>query len=180
MRRDSRAFSRSVFWRDVREVAASFLVAGVFGKIAYDAQAEGAVAWPAWTAAILPLLVAVVFLVDRAIQHERSAPRGDNIVVEIERAAAAVRHQIWLLRNVLWWYILPLSVCSLLIGLQVALYGPAEMPEVARWIIGALVLLPTGLVDWWVWKLNQNAVRDQLEPQLAELERHRRELADAL
>ena len=173
VRQGSRTFSRQIFWRDVREIAASFVVAGVFGKVALDAQAEGATAWPAWVAAILPLGVAAYFLIDRYFMHRRATPQGDTVVAEIERAAAAVRHQIWLLRNVLWWYILPLALCSIMLGVQVILYGPDNFPTWARWTIGALVLLPTGLFDWWIWKLNQNAVRTELEPRLAELEQQR-------
>ena len=51
--RDVRAlsgrFKRRIFWRDVREVAASFLVAFIFGRIAWQAAAEGSRAWPAWS-----------------------------------------------------------------------------------------------------------------------------------
>ncbi|WP_221029954.1 hypothetical protein [Actomonas aquatica] len=176
VRKDSRSFAQKVFWRDVREISASFIVAGVFGKVALDAEAEGSTAWPAWVAAALPLLVAAYFLIDRWMMHRRARPQGGTVIEEIERAAAAVRHQIWLLRNVLWWYILPLALCSVMLGLQIILYAPANFPVWGRWIIGALVLLPTGLFDWWVWQLNQKAVREDLEPRLAELEQRRDEL----
>ena len=176
VRKGSRAFSRRIFWRDVREVAASFLVAAIFGKMAIDAETEGAPAWPLWIAAGLPLGVAAFFIIDRVLMHRRASPQGETVAAEVERAAAAVRHQIWLLRNVLWWYILPLAVATTMIGVQFILYAPETMPAVVRWIMGALVLLTTGWFDLWVWRLNQKAVRDDLLPRLAELEQRRDEL----
>jgi hypothetical protein len=32
------------------------------------------------------------------------------------------------------------------------------------------------VVDWWIWKLNQRAIRVNLEPELAELEARRCEI----
>mgnify|MGYP003674489708 CR=1 FL=1 len=58
VRLHSRKFQRRIFWRDLREVAASFLVAFVFGRIAWQAQVAGSPAWPAWIATALPLGVA--------------------------------------------------------------------------------------------------------------------------
>ena len=177
VKRTSRAFSRQIFWRDLREVAACIVVSLIFGKVALDAGAEGATAtWPAWMAAALPIAVAAFFIVDRLIMHHRATPKGEALAVEIERTAKAVRHQIWLLRHVLWWYILPLALCSFLIGAQIILYAPESFPTWARWAVGALILLPTGWVDWWVWKLNQNAIQKDLQPRLAELESLQNEL----
>ncbi len=173
VRKGSRAFARSIFWRDVREVAASVFVAAVFAKVALDAEAEGASAWPAWVAAILPLGVALFFLIDRLLMHRRARPRGETVAAELERAAQAVRHQIRLLRKVLWWYILPLAMCSVMLGLQLLLYAPASFPIWARWAAAVLILVPTVLFDWWVWRLNQKAVRQQLQPRLTELEQQR-------
>lgn len=177
VKRTSRAFSRQIFWRDLREVAACVLVAIVFGKVALDAGSDGAAAtWPAWTAAALPIAVAAFFLIDRVILHRRARPQGEVLAIEIERTAMAVQHQIWLLRNVLWWYILPLALCSILIGVQIILYAPDSFPSWARWAVACLVIVPTGWIDWWVWKLNQNAIHNELEPRLAELEALREEL----
>lgn len=170
VRRDSRRFDRRIFWRDVREVLASFLVAGVFGKVAWSAQAEGSPAWPAWLAAVLPLGVGVFFLADRVQTRRRLAPRGDVVATELERAAAQVRHQIWLLRNVAWWYLLPLGLSAVCFALQVALYAPGSIPWWAKLLLGLWVLGPVAWFNRWIWKLNQKAVREDLQPRLDELE----------
>ncbi|MCF3649174.1 hypothetical protein [Synoicihabitans lomoniglobus] len=177
VRADSRKFSHRIFWRDVREVAACFLVTFIFGRMALAAEAEGAPAWPLWVAAIIPLGVAAYFAIDRLIMHRRATPRGETVLTEIDRAADEVRHQIWLLRNVLWWYLLPLGTSTVMITLQYFLYGPAYTPLIVKVIMGALVVGVAGGFNFWVWKLNQKAVRKDLQPRLAELENRRRELS---
>lgn len=180
VRQGSRKFDRAIFWRDVREVAASLVVALVFGHIAWSAQAEGSPAWPAWLATVLPLGVAAFFLVDRARSRRRHGPSGADVLTELDRAIAAVRHQITLLRNVLWWYLLPLGLSVVLLALQIVLYLPMNVPpEVAlavKIVVALVAIGPAFAFHWWVWKLNQKAVRDDLEPRLAELLERRREI----
>lgn len=176
VRRRSRQFSRLIFWRDVREVAASGLVAVVFGRIALAAQAEGARAWPAWIAALLPLAVAGFLLIDRWLTRRRTDPAGESVALELARAAAAVRHQIWLLRHVQWWYLLPLALSGAALELQLLLYAPLPLPPVVKWIGALLLFAVIGAVHGAVWWLNQRAIRIDLEPRLAEIEARRREL----
>ena len=131
-------------------------------------------------AAILPLGVAAFFLIDRWLAGKRHAPQGDQVLAEIDRAADAVKHQIWLLRNVFWWYLLPIGLSVFFLALQLFLYMPMNVPpNVAFWVklvIGMAVVGPAWALDWWVWKINQKAIRVNLEPELAELEARRREI----
>ncbi len=177
VRSQSRAFTRQIFWRDVREVLASFLVAGVFGNIAREAQNEGATAWPAWVAAALPVAVGFYFLIDRWIMRRRAAPQGEDLRTELNRAAVEVKHQIWLLRNITWWYLAPLGLATVMLAVQITLYGPENFPLAGKIVIWAVILGTTGWVDRWIWNLNQKAVDTELLPRLAELESRQQELA---
>lgn len=176
VRSQSRAFSRQIFWRDVREVLASFLVAGVFGNIAWQAQNEGAVAWPAWVAAALPLLVGFYFLIDRWIMRRRAAPQGEDLRTELNRAMVEVKHQIWLLRNVAWWYLAPLALSTALVVVQTTFFGPESFPLFAKVAIWVIMLGTIGWLDYYIWKLNQRAVDRELLPRLQELEARQSEL----
>lgn len=180
VRVNSRKFKRRIFWRDFREVAASFFVAFVFGRIAWEAQTEGTPAWAAWIAAALPLGVAAFFLIDRWVSARRHAPQGDDVLAEIDRAIEAVKHQIWLLQNVFWWYLLPIGLSVIFLALQLVLYMPTDLPPHVAWtvkiVVGLLAIGPVWALDWWVWKLNQKAICVNLEPELAELEARRREI----
>jgi len=170
VRAKSRAFTRLIFWRDVREVLASFLVAGVFGHIAWSAHQEGADSWPAWIAAALPLGVGFYFLIDRLIMRRRTGPRGGPVRAELSRAIAEVKHQIWLLRNVAWWYLAPLALSTVFLALQITLFGPESYPVWAKVAIWILLIGTTGWLDKWIYELNQKAVRSDLEPRLEKLE----------
>ncbi len=174
---NSLKFARRIFWRDVREVLASFLVAGVFGNIAWQAQIEGAISWPAWIAAILPLLVGTYFLIDRWVMRTCAVPQGNSLRIELDRAIRSVEHQIWLLQNVAWWYLAPLVLSTILLGVQITLFGPAEAPLWSKILVWVLILSTTGWVDRWIWQLNQNAVQCDLEPELAKLQVQRLEFA---
>lgn len=176
VRADSRRFSRMIFWRDVREVVASLLIAFVFGSVAWAAHSEGAISWPAWISAALGLGVGVYFLIDRLIMHRRARPQGDVLCVEIDRAADSVRHQIWLLRNMFWWYMLPIILSTLFFALQVTIGTPEGTSIWVKVLIWAFVLGPSVWVDRWIWNMNQKAIRTELEPRLAELEMRRAEL----
>lgn len=170
VRSKSRAFKRAIFWRDVREVAASLFVTGVFGNIGWEAHLEGAVSWPAWVAAASSFAVGMYFLIDRWMMRRRATPQGEDLRTELNRAISEVEHQIWLLRNVAWWYLAPLALGPILIAVQVTFYGPEEAPFWSKVLIWVLIIGTTGLIDKWVWRLNQNAVRDQLEPRRQKLQ----------
>lgn len=180
---DSRMFSRRIFWRDVREVAASIVVAIVFGNIAWSAQSEGSPAWPAWVAAVLPLGVAAFFIADRWISRRRATPQGDTLLVEIERALQAVNHQISLLRNVAWWYLLPLMLSGVFLVLQIVLYAPMEVPPVVALVVkigvGLIALVPMFAFNVFIWKLNQKAVREDLQPRADGLAAQRQDWLEA-
>ncbi|GAB5558723.1 MAG: hypothetical protein SynsKO_03700 [Synoicihabitans sp.] len=171
----SRTFRRSVFWRDVREVLASLLVAAVFGNIGWQAAREGAVSWPAYVAAATALGVGVFFLVDRGVMRRRAAPQGDTLRAELKRAINEVEHQIWLLRNVAWWYLAPLALGPILMAVQITVYGPKAFPWWAEVLIWTLLIGTTWWFDKWIWRLNQNAVRDQLQPRRDKLRAQLRE-----
>ena len=90
------------------------------------------------------------------------------------------QHQIWLLRNVLWWYILPIAVSVLFMAVQFLLYLPTSLPPnvalIVKIAVGLAVVGPAWAFDWWVWKINQKAIRENLAPELAELEARRCEI----
>ena len=80
-----------------------------------------------------------------------------------------VNHQIWLLKNVFWWYLLPFaSAVGISIGHSV---WHARNPGLAA-MIGLVVAaaLFIALVYWGIYWLNQFAVRKCLEPRRQELE----------
>ena len=64
-----------------------------------------------------------------------------------------IRRQMFLLRSVLWWYLLPIYV-----GLMVMNYGFGDL--YVAMIFGTLMTI----MYWRIWQLNQEAVVTQLKP----------------
>ena len=56
--------------------------------------------------------IAGFMLADR-VRHKRRPPVPSEPLRQcVESSLAEVEHQIWLLRNVLWWYLLPLALSA--------------------------------------------------------------------
>lgn len=155
VRRNQRQFASTIFWRDFREVGVAILMVFYFGRHGLRQQD--------WTLGLIALAcfgVGMFILVDRIRQKRRSPQIGESLRGCIRASLDQIRHQVWLLRNVFWWYQLPL-----LIPLTISLLHGA--PTTTGVLLSALVI---GLVNWLIYLLNQSAVREGLEPRQRELE----------
>ena len=102
IQRNKKHFEYTVLWRDLREIVAGFAVTIFF--LYYGLKSN------IWSLILLAFLCAgvVVFLIaDRLVQKKKKPRFGDSLVDCIQSSLANVKHQVWLLKNVLWWYLLP-------------------------------------------------------------------------
>ena len=164
VRRNQRQFRATIFWRDVREVGACAVMAVGFWV--------WGIRWQWWSLYLLSFgcfFVGAFFLVDRRIQKRKQPVKNDSLQACIQNSLFQVNHQIWLLKNVFWWYLLPILIglgavsASTIRHTQQA--GPATMIG-----LGAFYVVFYGLVYWGIYWLNQIAVRRNLEPRRQELE----------
>src|SRR5947208_2351225 len=103
VRRNQLSMDAAVFRRDCVEVVLGLIMACFWGY--------GAINWgePAWMLLALGCLFVASFLfVDRWIQRRRRPACDSTFASCIQSSMSVVRHQIWLLQNVIWWYLLPL------------------------------------------------------------------------
>jgi hypothetical protein len=78
-----------------------------------------------------------------------------------------MEHQIWLLRNVFWWYLLaPAAAMGAFFAHLTWLTWSGGWS--ARLLMAGIAAI-IALVLWGVYGLNQNCVRKELEPRRAEL-----------
>jgi hypothetical protein len=111
LRRNQRSFKRTIFFRDFREVFILACCAVFFFVTGLDDEG--------WTWLLLVaacIWVAGYFLVDRYRRLSRVASFGDSLSGCVEASLNEVEHQIWLLQNILWWYLLP-PFAALAVGL---------------------------------------------------------------
>lgn len=164
VRRNQREFEAAIFRRDTVEVMVCGIMTAFFGV-------WGAL-WHWWSFGLLAagcLFVGAFFVIDRLRERRRQPVRNDTLRASIECSLHQVNHQIWLLKNIFWWYLLPILIgLSCVAGSVVwatRLQGRTAMISTA-----AVYLVTYGSVYGWVYWLNQRAVRQQLEPRRQELE----------
>jgi hypothetical protein len=163
VRRNQRYFTAIIFWRDIREVGIALLLVPLWSFMG------GWLSLP-WTwYLVVPVLlwVAGYLLVDR-MRHKRRPPEpGEPLRQHVENSLAEVEHQIRLLRNIFWWYLLPLALAILAFFGQVAWQLRSGGPAVAA--IVSLIVIVALMITAGVYRLNQDAVRSELEPRRQEL-----------
>jgi CubicO group peptidase (beta-lactamase class C family) len=161
VRRNQRQFRATIFWRDVREVGVAFLLTWYFTQRGLRTNA--------WTDCLVGLAcfgVGTFMVVDRLLQRRKQAVANNSLVACIETSLQQVNHQIWLLKNIFWWYLLPLSAA---LGVSVAVsswHSRNHTSQLVGWCVYALICI---LLDWFLYWLNQAAVKKSLEPRKREL-----------
>ena len=164
LRRSQRYFAATILWRDVREVGTSLLMVPVWLYLGV----KYSLPWTWYLTVPALLWIAGYMLADR-MRHKRQPPEpGEPLRQRVESSLAQVEHQIRLLRNVLWWYLLPLFLPML------AFFGQVAWQERSGGWWTALAVSPVvalgAIVFAGVYWLNQYAVRAGLEPRRRELE----------
>ena len=163
VRRNQQQFRATIFWRDVREVGVAFLLTGFFS---YHGLRYGA--WTEFLVGFACFGVGIFMLVDRWLQRAKQTTSKDPLKLCIEASLNHVNHQIWLLKNVFWWYLLPIAAAlAIFFG-----YSAWRARNIGSWaVVGALACaLVVALLYWGIYWGNQFAVRKTLEPRRQELE----------
>jgi hypothetical protein len=171
VRRNQQQFRAMILWRDVREVgvAAGLTVLFLFWSIRDRV-------WCLDWLALACMWVGIFMLVDRWRQRRKRPITNNPLRSCIEASLIQVNHQIWLLKNVFWWYLLPLAIGAGVFIISLAweipiegLEGRVSRGEMAGFLLGSFAII-CGLSFWLVHWLNQLAVRKNLEPRRQELE----------
>jgi hypothetical protein len=163
LRRNQRNFKAVIFWRDFREVFVAAVMTVFFAWIGL--RGDG---WPWVFLGGMCFWVGGYILVDRFRRRGRSAQFGDSLLGCVEASLADVEHQIWLLKNVFWWYLLPLAIGMVVVLVSMTI-SINDMPAAMRWAVFLPMGLFCALVFAGVYWINQVAVRKELEPRRQEL-----------
>ncbi len=164
-------FQSMIFGRDLVEVGIGLLMLPLWF---YWGISDG-LPWT-WYLTV-PAIVWVVgfILIDRKRHPRQPSEPGATLLQCVQDSLAQVEHQIWLLRNVFWWYLLPFTVSIMAFFTQVCWQAsaPARANGSAGWLefVGGLSIFGLVLLGiyGWIYYINQRAVRLQLEPQRQEL-----------
>ena len=174
----SKGFTLLIYWRDIRESVVAFAVAVFF----FWTIAGTSLLIAGITAACMSF-VGVFIIVDRVVQRRKQPEASESILNNIRAALVEVEHQIWLLRNVIWWYLGPIYIATI-VYMYTALTLPlpwsevpwSEMPQFDSLFtlvfVGGVFVFVAAVIaggNVFLYVVNQRAVRDDLEPRRAEL-----------
>jgi hypothetical protein len=165
VQRNHQTLESSLLRRDIVEVVAAAVVTGVFGFMAVRLNE-----WSLFLCSFGGLFVGTFFVVDRWIQSRKHPrPATDQSLQScIQTSLVQVNHQIWLLKNIFWWYLLPL-IPGMVAFLSAVGWKMHEVGPLALLLVAAVGLL-CAFVFWGVYLLNQQAVKKTFEPRRDELE----------
>ena len=103
------------------------------------------------------------------MRHKRQPPGPDDSLREhVESSLTQLQHQIWLIRNVFWWYILPPAISMLAFFSHIA-WQARSGGWLTALCMAAVLAIVFGALAACYW-FNQKAVRIQFEPRRRELE----------
>ena len=163
VRRKEREFAATIFRRDLREIGVALVLIPIW--IYMGSRGESLWTWYLTIPALL--WIAGFMTLDRMRQRRREPAPGESLRSTVESSLAQVEHQIWLLRNVFWWYLLPLAASLTIHAAHTAWQSRDDGLETLWEFTG--ITLTYALVFWFVHWLNQYAVRMDLEPRREEL-----------
>lgn len=175
VQRNKKCFDAAIFWRDVREGGGSIIMSVL---MIYFCGIKGFM-WPFgfWPMLIPVLLIASVgiFIIIDRFQKKKKLPEPQGPLVGcVEDSLAEVEHQIWLLKNVFWWYLLPLGAAVTYFYIYIG-WQLRDLPLLNLLIVGAMFLV-TAIFYCYIYRMNQKAIRKELDPRKAELEQLRNSL----
>jgi len=162
VRRNQLQFRATIFWRDVREVGVAifltvfFLFFGIWHND-WKFDLLGLAAFGAGS----------FMVVDRFVQRRKRPISNGSLNDWIVRSLFEVSHQIWLLKNVGWWYLLPLMAALVVADTVDFWRSDHGASALASFFFRQVVNV---LLFWGVYRLNQRAVRRSLVPRRQELE----------
>jgi O-antigen/teichoic acid export membrane protein len=166
VQRNQKSFASSIFWRDVREIG---ICIPMFILFLYWGLRDNA--WDMFLIALGVLFIAVFMTVDRIAQRRKRPRLNGTLAGCLESSLTEVEHQIWLLKNVLWWYLLPPGIGFVALSLGMVISTIRDLGgNLFGLSICALVIAIFVLVFVGVYWLNQRAVRKELLPRKEELD----------
>ena len=172
---ESAKFATMIRRRDRRELVAGIFYAVVFLLTGLLAWKLGGQVWLFVVAAGAMLGVCAFLVGEKTLAARRDGPTPETLLGNLKADRRQVARQIWLLRNVAWWYLFPAQLGWLLFYLGILVNLATITPLV-------YIVLPWRLWRLWtggrrVYRLNQDAVEKSLLPRLRELDALREELA---
>ena len=164
VQRNQQTLRAVIFRRDFLEVGLGLLMLPFW----FYAGRAFALPWT-WYLGVPALIWGIgFFVVDRMRHPHRKCEPDEPLLSSVQESLTQVEHQIWLLRNVFWWYLLPFAI-PMLAFMSHVVWLTAEGSWSAIFVANSIVVAFVLAVCNFLNSINQNAVRTDLEPRRQEL-----------
>lgn len=172
VQRDQRQFNTMISYRDFGEVGVAIVMIPIWFVMGYMLDLP----W-AWYLSVPVFLWIAGFMLLYRRRHQPEPDEAEGPLLQqcVQRSLAEVEQQIWLLKNILWWYLLPPTLSITAFFAQISWQS-----REGGWALALLFfVLLEGFVlalYGWIYVLNQRVVREQLLPRREELQKLRTSL----
>lgn len=166
VQREQRSLRAMIIYRDFREVIIALLMIPAWFYLGVKASSP----WT-WYLTVPALVWIAGFMLAYRMRHPQKPSAADAPLIEcVRNSLTQIENQIWLLRNVLWWYLLPPGISLMAFFVHISWQSAIETND---WLAGlsvATILCVFVLaLYYWIHWLNQRTVDSQFEPQRQEL-----------
>ena len=159
VQRNQQDFTATIFRRDFVEIGVGILLLPLWFYLGF----KFSLPWT-WYLGVPAILWSIgFFLVDCLYYRPAPTQPSEPLLNSARESLAQIEHQIWLLRNIFWWYILPFTLAALAFFVQVTWLMSRS------WLYLLDLVLFVAAVDIVIFFMNQRAVDRQLEPRRREL-----------
>ena len=116
LQRSQRAFRATIFIRDFREIAVAMVMLPLWFFLGITLSLP----WT-WYLTVPALVWVAGFMLVYRMRHKQDSSKPDDAVLHcVQRSLTEHEDQIWLLRNIFWWYLLPPTISILAFFAHVA------------------------------------------------------------
>ncbi|NUM54317.1 MAG: beta-lactamase family protein [Candidatus Hydrogenedentes bacterium] len=163
VQRSQREFRTAILIRDYREVGVALVMLPAWVIMGYALSLP----WT-WYLVMIGIVWGIVFILVDRWRHKHKLP-GPNepLLISAKESLTQVEHQIWLLRNIVWWYLLPYALPMFVFFVDACRSTGMSWPPAL--VVASLPSLFVALLYAFLYVLNQREVRKRLEPRRQEL-----------
>ncbi len=168
IQKKQRRYNRYIWLRNIREGWLTILAAVFFTCFAESDVESKVQLWPFYLAMLILFGIGVFRVLDNRQQKRRALEYKDSTLSFIECSLLNINHRIWLLENMIWWWVLPVVVGGILIIAQIIMLVGWQEPALF-WKLGKGVGIAGMILGVLYWE-NLWTARKYWQPRKAELE----------
>lgn len=170
LNKQAKQFSRQIRFRDYLEASLGFLIAIFFAAVPFFWGAKNQTNWiDHWewfTLSAGALFIAIAFVYQRRQARQWETEESLDIKQTLTRNLASVSHQIKLLKNIAWWYCLPMEIPLVFVAVKSDAFDAFRL----EYLLGSAILMIAIVgYNWWFVKKDLIPKQTALKQMLASM-----------